>query len=173
MGRVKAHGREYGEAGIRMDAVQPAKHYLGIDPGIKGGMCIVRIDGTPIEVMRMPKGSAEIIDWIGYAARKFNLVIVVEKSQAMPKQGVTSAFRYGAHFGIFSTVAIMLRIPYHEVHPTIWKKALGLSSNKLDSITACRRIFPTIELVPDKCRKESDGIAEALLIAQWARQKQL
>jgi len=137
-------------------------------------MCIVRIDGTPIEFIRMPKGAAEIIDWMVYTARKHkSLVVITEKAQAMPKQGIVGAFRYGAHFGIFATVAVMLRLPYHEVHPTIWKKALGLSSNKLDSINACRRIFPTVELVPDKCRKEHDGIAEALLIAQWARQKNM
>jgi crossover junction endodeoxyribonuclease RuvC len=168
MGKVKAMFQEYGTISIQ------SKHYLGVDPGQKGGMCIVRVDGAPVEIMRMPKSAAEIIDWIVYVTRQFkNLIMVVEKSQVMPKQGIVGAFRYGAHFGIFSTVAVMLRVPYHEVRPIIWKKALGLSSNKLDSISACRRIFPTVELVPDKCRKESDGIAEALLIAQWARQKNL
>jgi hypothetical protein len=174
VGRVKAHCQEYGSLGITKKVKNPAKHYLAVDPGLKGGMCIVRFDGSPIEYIRMPKGAVEIIDWIVYTARKFeNLIVVAEKAQVMPKQGIVGAFRYGAHFGMFATVAIMLRVPYHEVHPTIWKKALGLSSNKLDSITACRRLFPTVELVPDGCRKEHDGIGEALLIAQWARQKNL
>ncbi len=177
MGKVKAMHQEYGTIKKWKDTKPPAgipiKHYIGIDPGRKGGMCVVRSDGIPMEWIRMP-APPQIIDWLTLVSSKyFNPVMVTEKSQAMPKQGIVGAFRYGAHFGIFATVAIMLQIPYHEIRPQIWKKALGLSQNKMDSITACRRIFPTVELIPAGCRKEHDGIAEALLIAEWARQKNL
>jgi crossover junction endodeoxyribonuclease RuvC len=179
MGKVKAMLQEFGHDATTKMLRKPVvktirKHYLAVDPGQKGGLCVVRFDGTPLEWVRMPAGTPRIIDWISTANGKYtNLVMVAEKSQAMPKQGIVGAFRYGAHFGIFETVAIMLQIPYHEVRPLIWKKALGLTSNKLDSITACRRIFPRVELIPDGCRTPNDGIAEALLISQWARQKNL
>lgn len=178
MGRVKAAYREYGTIGNKMSVPLPAetdqKHYLAVDPGQKGGMCIVRVDGTALEWVRMPVGTVRIIDWIVTTNDRYpSLIMVAEKSQAMPKQGIVGAFRYGAHSGVFETVAIMFRIPYHEIRPAIWKKALGLSSRKLDSIGACRRIFPTVELVSEGCRTEHDGIAESLLIAEWARQKNL
>ena len=146
------------------------KHYLGVDPGKEGGLCILRSDGTPLEYTRMPDGKARIAFWIINAKFTYqNLIIATELAQAMPKQGVTSCFRYGQHFAVFEDAAIHLKIPYHEVRPTIWKKAFGLTSNKKDSISACRSIFPTVELIPAGCRNEHDGIAEALLVAEWAR----
>ena len=122
----------------------------------------------------MPEGTVRIVDWITAVNQKYpKLILVTEKSQVMPKQGIVGAFRYGAHFGIFETAAIMLRVPYREVNPVIWKKSFGLTSRKLDSISACRRIFPMVDLIPAGCRKEHDGIAEALLIGEWARHKVL
>ena len=101
------------------------------------------------------------------------VIIITELAQAMPKQGITGAFTYGRHFGLFEVTALYLKIPYHEVRPTAWKKNMGLTSKKLDSVTLCRRLFPQVELIPAGCRKEHDGIAEALLIAEWARRQQL
>lgn len=153
---------------------KPQKHYLGVDPGKNGALCVLRSDGEPMEYNRMPDGKARIADWIIRAHVTYpNLTIITELAQAMPKQGVTSCFRYGQHFATFEDAAIHWKIPYHEVRPAAWKKAMGLSKMKSDSTKACRRIFPMVELIPDGCRKEHDGIAEALLIAEWARQKNL
>lgn len=153
---------------------QVIKHYLGIDPGQRGGMAVVRSDGEPVIWTRMPQGTARIADWINSVSQQYpRVVLVVEKSQAMPKQGIASAFRYGAHFGAFEALAALLRLPYHEVSPSAWKRSMGVTSNKRESIDLCRRIFPGVELVPAGCRNDHDGIAEALLVAEWARRKQL
>lgn len=150
------------------------KHYLGVDPGKNGGLCVLRSDGEPMTWDRMPDGKARIADWVRRENGKYpKLVLVAELSQVFPKQGLVSAFRYGVHFGTFEDAAIHLGIPYVEVRPHIWKKAMGLTSRKRDSIAACRRLFPIVDLVPPGCRAEHDGIAEALLIAEWARRKNL
>lgn len=151
-----------------------AKQYLGVDPGKSGGLCVVDSNGTPLECTRMPDGTARIVDWLQQAKERYpNLVMVTELAQAMPKQGLTSTFRYARHFATFEVTAILLKIPYVEVRPAVWKKTMGLSQKKADSIAACRRLFPTVELIPKGCRIEHDGIAEALLIAEWARRKNL
>ena len=148
------------------------KHYLGIDPGKNGGLCVLRFDGVPLEWDRMPAGKVRIADWISRVKAAYShLIMLAELAQAMPKQGVTSCFRYGQHFASFEDAAIHLKIPYHEVRPAIWKKAMGLSNDKMDSITACRRLFPAVDLIPPGCRKEHDGLAEALLIAEWGRRQ--
>lgn len=150
------------------------KHYLGIDPGKTGGMAVLRTDGTVMESTRMPDGPARIIDWIARACEVYSsLVMVVELSQAFPRQGIVSAFRYGRHFGTFEAAAHLLKIRYTEFSPVVWKKAMKVTNRKADSIAACRRLFPTVELTPKGCRTEHDGIAEALLIAEWARRKNL
>ena len=42
--------------------------------------------------------------------------------------------------------------------------------DKQDSITVCKRLFPDANLFrTDKCKKEHDGMAEALLMAEYAR----
>ena len=151
-----------------------AKHYLGIDPGKNGGMAVLHADGPVMEATRMPEGKVRIIDWIIQVKEQYaNLILVTELAQAMPKQGVTSTFRYAQHFATFEDTAILLKIPYVEVRPAIWKKAMGLNQKKADSIAACRRLFPMVELVPKGCRVEHDGIAEALLIAEWGRRRNL
>lgn len=150
------------------------KHYLGVDPGKNGGVCVIRSDGTPLEWIRMPEGKVRIIDSLLNIKEKYlNVIMVVELAQAMPRQGVTSCFHYGQHFATFEDAAILMRIPYHEVRPNVWKKVMGLTSNKLDSISASRRLFPLVDLIPPGCRTEHDGISEALLIAEWARRKDI
>lgn len=150
------------------------KHYLGIDPGKNGGLAVIRSDGTPLIWTRMPLGVGQIVDWIASASNQYHrLIIITEKAQAMPRQGVSSAFRYGQHFGIFEASAALLRLPYHEVSPVVWKKSMGLSSSKQVSTSVCRRLFPLVELVQPGCRNEHDGIAEALLVAEWAKRKGL
>ncbi len=151
-----------------------SKLYLGIDPGKQGGMGILRSDGVVVTTTRMPTGKVRIMDWISTAlAQAGNLVMVVEQSQPMPKQGIVSAFNYGRHFAIFEDTAILLKVPYHTVTPAVWKKSMHLTSDKNDSFTACRRLFPIVELIPQGCRKQHDGIAEALLVAEWGRRKNL
>jgi len=64
-----------------------------------------------------------------------------------------------------------MRIPYQLIPPQRWKKAFGLHSDKQQSIEECVRIFPDANLLPTaRCRKPSDGMAEALLIAEYGRQ---
>lgn len=150
------------------------KHYLGIDPGKNGGLCVISAGGTPLLCDRMPQGTSRIADWISSASQQCqHLVMVTEKAQAMPKQGIASAFRYGVHYGIFEAIAAMLKVTYIEVSPSVWKKGMAVTSNKAESIKQCRRIFPGVELVPSGCRVEHDGMAEALLVAEWARRKRL
>ena len=56
--------------------------------------------------------------------------VVVENVHAMPKQGVSSTFRFGVAVGIIHGVAGALRLPLTLVTPTQWKKFHGLPSDK-------------------------------------------
>ena len=52
-----------------------------------------------------------------------------------------------------------------SVRPQVWKKALGVTSDKNTSLALARELFP--EAVLDL--KKHHGKAEALLIAEYAR----
>ena len=149
-------------------------NYIGIDPGQKGGLAHL-IDGELAEYTLMPDTVRGIVDWIDerVVAGDRRVAIVAELAQAMPKQGVSSCFNYGRHFGVFETIASCLCLSYHEVRPAVWKKAMGLNAAKVDAITLCQRLFPGVQLIPEGCRTPKDGIAEAILIAEWARRQGL
>ena len=90
----------------------------------------------------------------------------------MPGQGVTSMFNFGANFGYIKGVLEALSIPYQEVSPQRWKKEFSLNSEKEKSIDKCRQLFPNVSLLATpRCRVAHDGMAEALLMAEYARRK--
>lgn len=154
------------------------KCYIGIDPGQKGGIALVDSAGLALEYEAMPPttcGVIYLLDQYSRMARNLDATpaMVIELAQPMPKQGGVSAFTYGRHFGMFEPGAVFLSMPYHEVRPAIWKKAMGLNSEKVNSILLCERLFPTVNLIRPRCTKAHDGIAEALLIAEWGRRQGL
>lgn len=154
------------------------KAYIGIDPGQKGGIGMINNAGMAVEYEPMPVTVKEIVKLVeGYVLNALKNGekprLIVELAQPMPKQGAVSAFTYGRHFGAFEPLHVVLDIPYHEVRPGIWKKAMGLNSEKVNSINLCERIFPTVGLILPRCRVKHDGIAEALLIAEWGRRQGL
>ena len=76
---------------------------LGVDPGIRGGLAIVGInaDGVPclVDAIDIPiiglkakerVDALAIRDWIARHAPQY---AVIERAQAMPKQGASSGFR--------------------------------------------------------------------------------
>lgn len=143
--------------------------YIGVDPGAKGGYAWIW-DET---VRAMPWDDEFFAqDMKCLVATKERIVAAVEKVGAMPGQGVSSMFSFGKSAGFIEGVLTALCIPYQLVTPQRWKKEFTLHHSKEDSITVCKRLFPGVDLLPTtRCRKESDGMAEALLMAEYARRK--
>lgn len=95
---------------------------------------------------------------------------VVEHVNAMPGQGVTSCFSFGRNFGFILGLLTAFRIPYELVRPQKWKKEFSCTSDKNTSIEVAQRMFPGVDLRrTPKCQKPHDGIAEALLMASYAK----
>ena len=141
--------------------------YLGIDPGQKGGYAI--IDGDKVETY--PWNDTEFIKF-AKELDATHCVCCLEKVGAMPKQGVTSTFNFGKSAGFIEGVLQTCGIPYQLVPPQKWKKEYSLSSDKNQSITVCKRLFPEISLKrTDRCKTDSDGLAEAVLMAEFAKRK--
>ena len=145
----------------------------GIDPGFSGALAIVN-DFGDCDTMDIPIlgtasdkliNSAMIARFLG----DFNVEFaVVEKAQAMPKQGVSSCFRYGVSYGQILAVLQCGLIPYQTVPPRKWKKDMRLSTDKSLSRLRATELLPKaakqFELVKDH------GRAEAALLALWYMQ---
>jgi len=92
--------------------------------------------------------------------------MVVEDVHSMPKQGVSSTFKFGMGCGIIHGVAGALRLPLTLVTPNKWKAFHRLHGpNKEASRCLAIRKWPQHNRHLDR-RKDSDR-AEALLIGDW------
>lgn len=153
--------------------------YVGIDPGQQGGVAFLCPGNNNITLHRMPANHKELSELI---TRMRTATVVIEKAQPMPGQGSVAGFSYGVGYGILLGMMVAHGIRYTEVRPAEWKKLVlaGVSGKgktkkekKDDSIMAVERLFPDVNLIPGGCRKPHDGIAEALLLAEYGRRKNL
>ena len=145
--------------------------FIGIDPGKKGG--IACIDTECGICYTEPYCDKALIDLCSSEARKGqNVMCCLEKVGAMPGQGVVSMFSFGQSVGYIKGVLEAFKIPYQEITPQKWKKEFGLNSDKAASAEVCRKLFPDVDLLATpRCKKPHDGMAEALLMAEYARRK--
>ena len=150
------------------------KAFIGVDPGKKGGYAVIRMDenGTQNVCARLWDDQSFADDMRHLVDRngRQNVFCVVEKVGAMPGQGVTSMFSFGKSCGYIEGVLRALTIPYQLVIPQKWKKEWSLTNDKTLSIDTCKKLFPNVSLrATERCRTDSDGLAESILIAEWGR----
>ncbi len=142
--------------------------FIGIDPGKSGGIAVIYPDG---KARTVPYSDYDLECLCGLA-KSYQAVCCLEKVGAMPGQGVTSMFNFGVSYGYIKGVLEAYRIPYQEIPPQRWKKEFGLNSDKAASVEVCRKLFPDVNLLAtERCKKPHDGMAEALLMAEYARRK--
>ena len=145
--------------------------YVGIDPGQKGGYCYI-MDGVP---KAFPWDDTYFVHDMRCLVniRDEGIVAAVEKVGARPGQGTVSMFSFGKSAGFIEGVLAGLGIPYQLIPPAKWKKEFSLiGKDKRASIVTCQKLFPELDLKrTERCRTESDGKAEAALLAEWARRK--
>ena len=144
------------------------KTYIGIDPGKSGALALLTEDGQCTVVPFHEIAYTEILK----AASGPSSVCCLEKVGAMPGQGVVSMFNFGHNLGYIEGLLQAFDIPYQLVPPQTWKKEFCVTSDKNTSIEVCRKLFPHVCLLPtSRSRKPSDGMAEAMLMAEYARRR--
>ena len=154
---------------------------LGIDPGLTGAVACATINPAAGEVIAPEVHDLPVTDFVD--GRKvpdpvglYDLLrvlqpdlIVLEHVEARPGRGSVSSWRFASGFGA-TLAACQLATDgprVHLVRPSIWKSALGLSSDKSASLAAARTAFPS---AADRLKRvKDDGRAEALLLIQYYR----
>lgn len=158
--------------------------YLGIDPGLGGA--IATIIGSEISILPMPVAGKEIdiafvADWLQdkfkygkYGDCGFGILPIayIEAVHSMPKQGVSSSFKFGFVTGAMHGIIRAFDIPLYLVTPQAWKKEIltGTDKSKQACIDWCLRAYPNVKLFKsDKSKVYNDGMADALAIAEYGR----
>lgn len=158
--------------------------YIGIDPGKSGGIAYIDdrgaytfpySDEALIQIAEKARGRGAILK-VDDTRKTVELPTVrccLEKVGAFPGEGVVASFSFGKSAGFIEGVLQATGIPYQLITPQIWKREFSLlKKDKKESVKVCRKLFPGVNLLATpRCKKEHDGMAEALLMAEYARRK--
>jgi hypothetical protein len=141
--------------------------FAAIDPGAVHAAIAVFHNSTPVFVddIRTVGGQLDATAF-AHALQDMKVErLVVEHVHAMPKQGVSSTFKFGKGVGIIHGVAGALRLPVTLVTPTQWKSFHSLNSDKEAARALAIRKWPDHNRHLD--RMKDANRAEALLIGDW------
>jgi crossover junction endodeoxyribonuclease RuvC len=136
--------------------------FLGIDPGSSGGLAWLG-HGQAI-ACKMPDTERDMWELIrGRERYQGKVFAVIEAVHSMPKQGVASSFKFGRSYGFLRGCLVASGIPFEEVTPQKWQKALGCltKGDKNVSKRKAQQLFPSLKI--------THATADALLIAEYAR----
>lgn len=169
---------------------------LGIDPGIGGALALVgeesiglydmpTVERSVVRNRPIKKGKPPPVPKTHTVkVRSVNAALLTnwlldwkpthvycEKSAPRPGEGVSSAYTAGRIMGTIEGVLAALGIPVTYVHPSVWKKAMGLNNkSKGDAINRALQLYP--QVAPQLTRVKDHGRAEALLIYHYAHSKE-
>ena len=104
-------------------------------------------------------------------------LVMIEKQQSFPGQGVSSTFSTGFGYGLWLGLLNAAGIAYEEVRPAAWTKSMlsgSTGKGKGAHILAAKRVFPGIDLRrSERARVDDDGIADAALLAMYGYRRAL
>ena len=155
---------------------------IGLDPGSSGG--IAWFDQVGIaHAVKMPVTDRDILDILQPLVRGTCTRAALEKVSAsqgrnpdgtMRTQGVVSAFKFGMGYGGLRMALTACEIQFDDVMPKKWQAEFGLLRlSKAETITAkknrhkakAQQLFPSLKI--------THAVADALLIAEWLRRREL
>ncbi len=161
--------------------------YLGVDPGASGGLAAVNCNSTAVPYLTpMPATEQDVWDWVrlvrsGYivgqhAPTGAEIFAVIEKVGGYMPGGAgnigSAMFKFGANFGMLKAFLCAAGIPYEEVQPSVWQRAMGVPARRKSMTKAahknvlkgvCQKLFPGVTVTLKTC--------DALLLADFCRRK--
>lgn len=179
----------------KMVSAPSTKVFLGIDPGASGGLAFISDNGHEITRVNAEKMLAterdlwESFQWKGshgqiVPAASFAVIEKVggyigsgEGEKGGGRANGACMFKFGMSYGGLRMALIAAGIPFEEVTPAVWQKALGIPTRKRQGkkIVESKSAFKSRlrakaqQLFPSE--KVTLATADALLIAEFCRRK--
>ena len=147
---------------------------VGIDPGLSGAIALLNPTTRAVEVWDMPlvasKAGQPVTDLHNLAKLLSpkgagHEIAILEQVHAMPKQGVSSTFRFGQNYGAIQMAVAGHGYDVRDVTPNAWKKHFRLGSDGEASRGLAIQRFP--QLADALKRKKDHNRAEAVLLALY------
>lgn len=166
--------------------------YIAIDPGSKGVVTILHPDGRMEHHFLATEDRRDTVEALRRAKRENPLrrvVAVMEEVHAIFGSSAKATFAFGEIFGWLKAAVFCCGIPLVLVPPKTWqgevwrtgdrvyKAGDGLRrvlDTKATSVAAARRLFPDRSLKrSEACKSPDDNLCDSMLIAEYARRKNL
>lgn len=151
---------------------------LGIDPGLSGAIAfyagrselrindVLTFDATRGRQVDVYKVVSEFREAVNHYSIQHAFI---EQVSAMPKQGVSSMFKFGTVYGTLQGIVASFGIPTTFVTPQKWKKSLSVPAVKDAARLRASQLMPQhIDWWP---RKKDHNRADAALIAYYGASK--
>lgn len=145
--------------------------YIGIDPGLNGGIAVLDPDGYVLATAKMPSTPQDVLDFFGHdypeiptdRRRPATAFAIIERVHSSPQMGVTSAFTFGKGYGMLIMALTASKVPFDEVAPRVWQRCMTCLSGGDKNVTKNRaqQLFPL--------QKVTHAKADALLLAEYCR----
>ena len=132
--------------------------FLGIDPGISGGIVAISDSNSPAKVIaahKMPKTTEGVVETIQTITdTKEQILAIVEKVWGFPRDGSRQITTFMKNAGILEGILAVLKIQIVYVSPQKWQRALGvyaITRALADTITKKKNIHKqqALELFPN------------------------
>lgn len=147
----------------------------GIDPGASGAIAILCPRFWTLELHDMPHYYEVVNGKKRKRVDTFALAQIIkngeigtistERVHAMPQMDVKSIFTFGRFYGQLEMAAEMAEIEFMDTDPAVWKRKMGVDSDKDFSRTRCGLLVPAAQ--PLLTRKTDHDRAEAILLALY------
>lgn len=147
--------------------------FIGVDPGRGGGIAHINETGAVICISKMPATEQDLYRAIYLPVNvtgPASFTAVIEHVWSIPGQG--GAFAFGKNVGSCLMALTAARIPFTEVLPRVWQKAMGIrypkgaTDTQKKNLTKRRaqQLFPTVDV--------THATSDALLLADFCRRQE-
>ena len=155
--------------------MEDTKFYIGIDPGLKGGIAVLNDGGSVVEVDNMPETPQDILGLLGEYSGRNAVCVLEDVGHGIPGQSSKATATFARHNGHLEVALLALSIPTEKVTPRKWQKVYQLGSSKgIDERVWKNKLKAKAQqLFPSLGKKVTLFTCDALLIAEYARRNKL
>lgn len=172
------------------------KKYIGVDPGAKGFVSV--IDNSEYRFCSIEdSNNQELSAFLLNEAFGSEVAVVLEDVHALYGSSAEGTFKFGFIKGFLLGLLVAHKIPYTLIQPKEWQQEIWTNADmvvnvkkvkqkngkevnrketdtKATSTNAALRLFPSVDFRKnERCKKPDDNKIDALLMAEYARRKNL
>lgn len=148
--------------------------YLGIDPGLSGGLAMINPLSSDrerfVEAIPMPETERDVWEWFRTRSSSVQFAAIEQVNGYIGTgQPGSAMFKFGQSYGGLRMALVAARVSFDQVTPQRWQKAFGMRRDKDEPKTKwknrlkakAQQLFPEIKVTLDT--------ADAILLAEYAR----